>query len=68
MIKIKPLWTKLPSVTRERKFFFVAKIDNQRVSVTQSWMTNKWHIQFDSNPLTEGFDTPQQAMDAAEKM
>ncbi len=67
-MKSKLLWSKLPSVTRERKYFFVSRLGNQRVSVTQGFYTNKWHVQFDENPLSEGFDTAGDAMNAVEKM
>jgi hypothetical protein len=44
-------WKKLPSVTREGKFFHRAVINGTTYTVLQSWLTGGWRVENNHNGL-----------------
>jgi len=55
---MKTQWNKMPSVTREGKFFYTAQIGLDKMSVSQSWLTGGWKIQLnDKTELGRMFNT-----------
>jgi hypothetical protein len=61
-------WRKLPSVTREGKFFYNSERAGTRYCVNQSWLTGRWKVE-DSHGASWGdFKTSKQAMRAVERM
>jgi len=63
MIKpIKDKWLKLPSVTREGKFFYYSK----NRAIIQSFLSDKWYLSENGKNSQDMFKTPRQAMKWAE--
>lgn len=47
-MKINTVWNKLPSVTREGKFFYRGKHNSgEFFTVLKSWVTGQWNVQGD---------------------
>jgi len=64
-------FTKLPSVTRESRWFYRATLpDGRSVTVRQSFLTDLWEYQLDDygqdSDVHGGYDTPKAAMRAAD--
>ena len=60
-------WRKLPSVTRENKFFYRATENRKDFTVLQSWYSGLWEVRYDGLTSPE-FKTAKQAMKFAENL
>lgn len=63
-MKDKFTWKKMPSVTRENKFFY--SCNQARRHVVQSWITDLWHLQENGKQSEIGFETFRDCMKWAE--
>lgn len=59
---IKSKWLKLPSVTREGKYFYYS---NNR-AIIQSWINDQWYLSENGKNSNEMFKTAKQCMKWAE--
>lgn len=62
---LKAEWKKLPSVTREGKWFYRAIINGVEVTVLQSMFSALWTVTW-KGTITDEFKTAKQAMTIAE--
>ena len=59
---MKNKWTKLPSVSREGKFFYYS----HNRAIIQSWMNDEWYLAENGKNSQETFKTAKEAMKFAE--
>ena len=64
-MRSKIVWTKLPSVTRQGKWFYRAIIDGVEVTVLQSMYSGRWSAQYNGR-VTDEYETSRQAKTTAE--
>jgi hypothetical protein len=60
-MKTKVIWNKIPSATREGKFFYRSGL----VTVLQSWITGNWRVEKNGQGCDGEFKTAKEAMRAA---
>lgn len=65
---MKLTWKKLPSVTREGKFFYTTQRDETRYCVSQSWLTGLWKVEDSHGACWGDFKTSTMAIKAVEKL
>ena len=65
---MKIIWKKMPSVTRENKFFYTTRHNNTLYAVCQSWVTGLWEVSTEDKLFVIAFKTSDKAKRAVEKL